>query len=203
MMRWIASIAFAVVVTAGTTSSSAATVSFLVTGQPTLTALGFTWSVGGSASLDTSGPLPVVNMPVTLFNPFGGAPVNGRYDLVTSTVTATSGGVLLEFSQFIMSINDFVGERGFLQADLKVTNSGSVSLLNNFVFGSLQNDTLDLVFNPQMLALLATNGIRGLDGVIAQVSLPTPIPLPGTLPLVVGALGLIAAVARRGRAATR
>jgi hypothetical protein len=172
-----------------------------VTGQPTLDALGVTYSVGGGATLDTSGPFPVVTMPVEGSSPFPGG---GDFFLTGSTVTAQHGGDTLELTSFILRVSDqFIAPPdtiGILFGDAKLTVNSVSTTLNNFTLGIVSKSTLDLVLSPQLTGVLANAGFRGVD-TIAKVTLPAPIPLPGGLALYAGALAAFGAARVLRRAA--
>jgi hypothetical protein len=198
-MRWLSTLVFALVTAAGISSAPAATVSFAVTGQPTLDAIPLTYSVSGGASLDTSGAVPVVNMEVTGFLPFPG--IGGQYSLQSSVITAVVFGATLEFLDLILLVrNDFVAPNvsAFLTGDLKVTDS---SRAENFFSGTLGvvRDNWDLEVAEDLADFLAQKTrLSGAEGfVVANVTLPAPIPLPAALPLYAGALALSALALRR------
>jgi hypothetical protein len=188
----------AAVAIAASTAVRAASVVFTVTGQPTLDLLGVTYSVSGGATLDTSGPLPVVTMPVAIFTP---QPNNGAvYSLGNSTVTAQFGGDTLEMTDFTLLVFGAVADpQGVLFSDTTLTVNSVSTVLNNFTVGLLTMN-LDLVLSPQLTDLLADAGFRGLE-TVANVTLPAPIPLPGGLALYAGALGLFGAARILRRAA--
>ncbi len=203
MMRWLAKLVFVLITAAGANSATAAAVSFAVTSQPTLTTLGITYTVGGGASLDNSGTVPLVNMTVEGFQPFPG--IGGDYGLTSSTVTAQASGVTLQFLGFILRIrNDLLNPPdaiGLLFSDLVITDSSGSTVFDNLLVGVVGKNTWDLAVSTNLANLLANAGIRGAENfVVANVTLPAPIPLPGTLPLVAGALVLLRAFALRCRA---
>jgi hypothetical protein len=192
-MSKIAIIAFVLLAAISVNSAQAASVVFTVTGQSDLDDLGVIYSVGGGATLDTSGPFPVVTMPVESSSTFPGG---GNYFLTSSTVTAQLGGDTLELTSFLLMVNDqFINPPdtiGILFADAKLTVNSVSTLLNNFTVGIVSKSTLDLVLSPELTNVLAAKGFVGLR-TIANVTLPTPIPLPGGLALYAGALALFGA----------
>jgi len=197
-MRWLSTLVLALVTAAGISSAPAATVSFAVTGQPALDAIPLTYSVSGGASLDTSGAVPVVSMPVTSFVPIPG--VGGAY-YVNSTVTALAFGVTLDFAVYALLVrNDYFEPNvsGYLFADVTVTDGAGSTVFNNKSVGVLR-DNWDLEVNDDLADILAAKTrLAEAEGfVVAKVMLPAPVPLPAALPLYAGALALSALALRR------
>jgi hypothetical protein len=199
-MRWLSSLVFALVTAAGISSASAATVSFAVTSQPVLDAIPLTYSVSGGASLDTSGAVPVVNMEVTSFLPYPG--IGGLYGLTSSIITAVAFGTTLEFFNLILQVrNDYVAPNvsALLTGRLTVTDSsGGQTFFGPGTLGVVR-DNWDLEVPENLANFLAQNTrLAGAEGfVVANVTLPAPIPLPPAGVLLLAGLAGLAAVARR------
>lgn len=199
-MRWFSTLVFALVTAAGISSAPAATVSFAVTGQPALDAIPLTYSVSGGASLDTSGAVPVVNMEVTSFLPYPG--IGGLYGLTGSVITAVAFGTTLEFFNLILEVrNDYVAPNvsALLTGRLTATDSSGVETFFGPGTLGVVRDNWDLEVSENLADFLAqTTRLADTEGfVVANVTLPAPIPLPAAGFMLLAGLAGLAAAARR------
>lgn len=155
-----------------------------VVGQSVIEGFGISYAVGGGATIDTSGPLPVVTVPV-------------------DSVTPSGAGFLFESSAIAFVFAPGLLNPIFLLNPLLDTLAGTLTaevIADDFSFdGTLVVANLeadgDLAISADAAALLATLGISGAAGfVVANITFdPNPIPLPAGLALFgAGLLGLAA-----------
>lgn len=160
-----------------------------IVGQPTIDGFGVTYTVGGGATMDLSGPFPVITAPVDSVTPSGSGFLFAGSGVVEASIPGLTAGLTLSDSV----LDTFAGT---LSALIVVPD---FAFSETLVFALLEPDG-DLAISADAAGLLAMLGIRGAEGfVIANLVFePSAIPLPASFALFgAGLLGL-AAARRRG-----
>jgi hypothetical protein len=183
-----AALGAASLVAAAPAEAAFAPITATVVGQPVIDGFGISYDVGGGATLDTSGPLPVVTVPVDNVTPSGSG-----FLFESSAIAFVFAPGLLNPIFLLNPLLDTLA--GTLTAEVIADDFGFNSTL---IVANLEADG-DLAISADAAALLATLGISGAAGfVVANITFdPNPIPLPPGLALFgAGLLGF--AAFRRG-----
>jgi hypothetical protein len=192
-MRLIAALFGAALAFAGVQAAHAApsVIGYAVVSQPTLDALGITYSASGGATLDSSGPVPVVTMAVTGAAPIAGGELIASAD---SVIAADIGAAMIGMTDFVLNT-----ALGLLFGDLTVDPDGAPPpvVYNGALLATVLPNG-DVLLSAFVGELLASAGLPGAEGFLVA-NIVTPVPAPGALALFGLGLALLGAAGATGR----